>query len=222
MHDSIAIIAVTITQQTDRRRDDIMENIYPDRQLALELLQEYVKKESLIRHALAVESVMLHFCEVFKEENKGKWGIIGLVHDIDYELFPDQHCRKVREILQSRNWPDEYIRSIESHGWKICTDVEPVQLMEKVLYTVDELTGLIAATALLRPSKSILDLNAKSVMKKWKQKAFAEGVDRSIIEEGAKMLGMELNTIIDETIRGMRKVADEIGLRGGIRDNQDC
>jgi putative nucleotidyltransferase with HDIG domain len=193
-----------------------MEKSYPNRQQALDVLLEFVKKESLIRHALAVESVMLHFAELLREDDKEKWGIIGLVHDIDYEMYPDRHCKKVREILEARNWPEEYIHSIESHGWKLCTDVEPVENLEKVLYTIDELTGLIAATALVRPSKSILDLDSKSVMKKWKQKGFAEGVNRSIIEEGAKMLGMELNAVIDETIQGMRKVADEIGLRGLI------
>jgi putative nucleotidyltransferase with HDIG domain len=193
-----------------------MEKSYPNRQQALDVLLEFVKKESLIRHALAVESVMLHFAELLREDDKEKWGIIGLVHDIDYEMYPDRHCKKVREILEARNWPEEYIHSIESHGWKLCTDVEPVENLEKVLYTIDELTGLIAATALVRPSKSILDLDSKSVMKKWKQKGFAVGVNRSIIEEGAKMLGMELNAVIDETIQGMRKVADEIGLRGLI------
>lgn len=193
-----------------------MEKSYPNRQQALDVLLEFVKKESLIRHAMAVESVMLHFAELLREDDKEKWGIIGLVHDIDYEMYPDRHCKKVREILEARNWPEEYIHSIESHGWKLCTDVEPVENLEKVLYTIDELTGLIAATALVRPSKSILDLDSKSVMKKWKQKGFAVGVNRSIIEEGAKMLGMELNAVIDETIQGMRKVADEIGLRGLI------
>ncbi len=193
-----------------------MEKSYPNRQQALDVLLEFVKKESLIRHAMAVESVMLHFAELLREDDKEKWGIIGLVHDIDYEMYPDRHCKKVREILEARNWPEEYIHSTESHGWKLCTDVEPVENLEKVLYTIDELTGLIAATALVRPSKSILDLDSKSVMKKWKQKGFAVGVNRSIIEEGAKMLGMELNAVIDETIQGMRKVADEIGLRGLI------
>ena len=196
-----------------------MEKVHPKRQEALEALLEYVKKESLIKHALAVESVMLHFAELFGEEDKEKWGIIGLVHDIDYEMYPDRHCKKVRGILEARGWPEEYIHSIESHGWKLCTDVEPVEKLEKVLYAIDELTGLIAATALMRPSKSILDLNSKSVMKKWKQKGFAEGVNRSVIEEGAKMLGMELDAVVEETIRGMRKVADEIGLRGEIPDS---
>ncbi|WP_227764587.1 HD domain-containing protein [Zhaonella formicivorans] len=191
-----------------------MEKVAPNRAEAYELLKEFNKNESLIRHALAVESVILHFAELFGEEDKEKWGIIGLVHDLDYEMYPDQHCKKVREILQERNWPEDYIRAIESHGWKICSEVEPVERMEKVLYTIDELTGLIAATALMRPSKSILDMEVKSVKKKWKQKGFAAGVNREIIEEGAKMLGMELDIIIEETIKGMQKVAENIGLKG--------
>lgn len=170
-----------------------MKKVIPNRDEAFELLKEYNQNESLIRHALAVEAVMLHFAELFGEEDKEKWGIIGLVHDLDYEMYPAEHCKKVREILTERNWPEDYIRAIESHGWKLCTDVEPVERMEKVLYAIDELTGLIAATALMRPSKSILDLEVKSVKKKWKQKGFAAGVNREVIEEGAKMLGMELD-----------------------------
>ena len=161
-----------------------------------------------------VEAVMLHFAELFNEDDVEKWGVIGLVHDLDYEMYPDEHCQKVRNILEEKGWPEDYIRSIESHGWKICSDVEPVLKMEKVLYTIDELTGLIAATALMRPSKSIMDLETKSVKKKWKQKSFAAGVNREIIDEGAKLLGMELDDITSETILGMQKVAADIGLKG--------
>jgi len=193
-----------------------MNKTAPNREEAFELLKEFNKSESLIKHALTVEAVMLHFAELFEEEDKEKWRIVGLIHDLDYELYPNEHCKKVREILSERNWPEDYIHAIESHGWKICTDVEPVERMEKVLYTIDELTGLIAATALMRPSKSVLDLEVKSVKKKWKQKGFAAGVNREIIEEGAKMLGMELDKIIEETILGMRKVAESIDLKGNI------
>jgi putative nucleotidyltransferase with HDIG domain len=192
----------------------MMEKIIPTREEAFELLKEYNKSENLVRHALMVEAVMLHFAELFNEDDVEKWGVIGLVHDLDYEMYPDEHCKKVRNILEEKGWPEDYIRSIESHGWKICSDVEPVLKMEKVLYTIDELTGLIAATALMRPSKSIMDLETKSVKKKWKQKSFAAGVNREIIDEGAKLLGMELNDIISETILGMRKVAADIGLKG--------
>mgnify|MGYP000698522547 FL=1 len=185
------------------------------REKAFELFKEYNKDESHIKHALAVEAVMRHFAELFNEDVE-KWGIIGLIHDLDYELYPDEHCKKVREILAEKNWPEDYIRAIESHGWKICTDVEPMHVMEKVLYTVDELTGLITATALMRPSRSILDLEVKSVKKKWKQKSFAAGVNREVIEEGAKLLGMELDKVIEETIKGMQKVAENIGLKGEL------
>ncbi|NLI60446.1 MAG: HDIG domain-containing protein [Clostridiales bacterium] len=192
-----------------------MNRVLPTREKALALLKEYNQNDSLIKHALSVEAVMVHFAELLGED-KEKWGIIGLIHDLDYEKYPEEHCTKTKEILEERNWPDDYIRAVVSHGWGICSDVEPVEKMEKVLYTIDELTGLIVATTLMRPSKSILDLKVKSVKKKWKQKSFAAGVDRSIIEKGAQMLGMELSQVIEESIKGMQKVADEIGLRGNI------
>lgn len=191
-----------------------MDKSIPTREEAYGLLNEYVKDENLIRHALAVESVMLHFAELLNEPDPEKWRIVGLVHDLDYELYPDEHCKKVREILTERSWPDDYIHAIESHGWKICSDVKPVERMEKVLYTIDELTGLITATALVRPSKSIMDVKVKSVKKKWKQKSFAAGANREVIEEGADMLGMDLGEVIGETIEGMKKVANDIGLGG--------
>ncbi|MBC2724640.1 MAG: hydrolase, partial [Desulfosporosinus sp.] len=147
---------------------------------------------------------------------KEKWSLIGLVHDIDYEMYPEQHCIKAREILMQHNWPEDYIHAVESHGWGICCNVEPIHRMEKILFTVDELTGLIAATAMLRPSKSILDLELKSLKKKWKQKSFAAGVNREVIEKGAKMLNMELDYIIKETILGMQNVAEGIGLKGEL------
>ena len=176
----------------------------PTREEALELLKKYNQNESLITHGLAVEAVMRHFAELYNED-PDKWGIIGLVHDIDYEMYPDQHCHKAREILEKENWP-EYIRAVQSHGWQICSDVEPVERMEKVLYTIDELTGLITAACLMRPSKSILDLEVKSVKKKWKQKSFAAGVNREVIAQGAERLGMELDTVIQETINGMKRL----------------
>ena len=134
------------------------------------------------------------------------------MHDLDYERFPEQHCRKAQEILEERGWPAEYIRAIVSHGWGIFNDVEPQSKMEKTLYAIDELTGLIIATALVRPSRSVADLEARSVMKKWKDKAFAAGVNRSVIEKGAAMLGVELTELVTDVIMGMRQVADRIGL----------
>jgi putative nucleotidyltransferase with HDIG domain len=185
----------------------------PTREDALQLLKEYNQNESLIKHALAVEGVMRHFARK-RGEDEEKWGIVGIVHDLDYEKFPEQHCRKSEEILRERKWPEEYIRAVVSHGWGICSEVKPESDMEKVLFAVDELTGLVTTSALVRPSKSVLDMEASSVKKKWKDKRFAAGVDRSIIEEGAAMLGMDLSALITETIQGMREVAEDIGLKG--------
>ena len=190
-----------------------MSQYVPTRDDAFNLLRQYNQNDSLIKHALAVEGVMRYFARK-RGENEEKWGVIGLIHDLDYEQFPDQHCRKTEEILREHNWPEEYIRAVISHGWGICTDVEPKTDMEKVLYAIDELTGLVVTSALVRPSKSVLDLKAKSVRKKWKEKRFAAGVDRSIIEKGSQMLGMELTELISDTIMGMREVAEEIGLTG--------
>lgn len=192
-----------------------MGKTVPNRAEALELLKEFNKNESLVKHGLTVEAVMRHFAGLFGEDPE-KWGIIGLLHDIDYEMYPEQHCIKAGEILAERGWPEEYIHAVQSHGWKLCCDVEPVEKMEKVLYAIDELTGLIAATAVMRPSRSILDMEVKSVKKKWKQKGFAAGVNREVIEEGAGLLDMELDKVIEETIKGMQKVAEEIGLKGNL------
>jgi predicted hydrolase (HD superfamily) len=178
---------------------------------ALSLLHEYNQTDSLLKHAFAVESAMRLFAAQFGEDVE-KWGIIGLIHDLDYEQFPEQHCHKTKGILEQRGWPPEYIRAVISHGYGICNDVEPQTTLEKVLYTIDELTGLIRAVALMRPSRSLSDLETKSVIKKWKDKTFAAGVDRSLIEKGAAMLGMELNEIITLTIAGMRQAAGKLGL----------
>ncbi len=185
------------------------------REEALTLLKKYNRSEGLIKHALAVEGVM-RYCARKRGEDEDKWGVIGLIHDLDYEQFSEQHCQKSGELLRSEGWPEDYIRAVMSHGWGICTDVEPQSELEKVLYAVDELTGLVVATALVRPSKSVMDMTVKSVKKKWKDKAFAAGVNRELIEKGAEMLGVELTELIDDTISGMREVADEIGLRGNI------
>ncbi len=185
----------------------------PKREDAYRLLAQYNENEGLIRHALAVEAVMRHFARNLGEDEE-KWGVVGLVHDLDYERYPEEHCTKTEEILRAENWPEEYVRAVVSHGWGMFTDQEPQSPMEKVLYAVDELTGLVAASALVRPSRSVMDLKAKSVRKKWKDKRFAAGVDRSVIEKGAEMLEMELGDLISETILGMREAAKEIGLAG--------
>jgi len=185
----------------------------PTRQQAYDLLTRYNRSESLIKHALAVEGVMRHFARLGGHDEE-MWGIVGLVHDLDYEQFPEQHCRKSAEIMRAENWPEAYIRAVVSHGWGICSDVEPQSDLEKTLYAVDELTGLVTTAALVRPSRSVMDLTAQSVQKKWKDKRFAAGVDRSIIDRGAQMLGLERNVLITETILGMRGVAETIGLKG--------
>jgi putative nucleotidyltransferase with HDIG domain len=192
---------------------DTMGAHTPTREQAFELLKEFNQTDSLIKHALTVEAVMRHFARK-RGEDEEKWGVIGLVHDLDYEKFPDQHCRKTEEILRQRQWPEEYIRAVVSHGWGICSEVPPESELEKVLYAVDELTGLVTTAALVRPSKSVMDMEATSVRKKWKDKRFAAGVNRSIIEKGAAMLGVDLNDLIAETILGMRTAAEAIGLKG--------
>jgi putative nucleotidyltransferase with HDIG domain len=189
-----------------------MSTQVPTREDAFVLLKEYNKNESLIKHALAVEGVMRYIARK-RGEDEEKWGVIGLIHDLDYEQYPEEHCRKTGEILKERGWPEAYIRAVVSHGWGICVDVEPKTVLEKTLYAIDELTGLVVTTALVRPSKSVMDLKAKSVKKKWKDKRFAAGVDRSIIEKGAKMIDIEIGELITDTIMGMRDVAEEIGLK---------
>jgi len=194
-----------------RQKERDMGEKEPTREEAFELLKKYNKSESLIKHALAVEGVMRYFAAK-RGADPEKWGIIGLIHDLDYEQFPDQHCLKTKEILTEHQWPEEYIRAVVSHGWGICSDVEPLSELENVLYTIDELTGLVTTSALVRPSRSVMDLKAKSVKKKWKDKRFAAGVNRSIIEKGAARLDVELTELITDTIAGMRTVAAEIGL----------
>jgi predicted hydrolase (HD superfamily) len=190
-----------------------MEGKKPTRDEALKLLHEYNENDSLRKHAYAVEAVMRYSARKHGED-EDKWGIIGLVHDLDYEKYPDQHCAKTKEILEEHNWPEEYIRAVISHGWGLCYDVEPKSTLEMTLFAIDEMTGLVTANALVRPSKSVMDMSVKSVKKKWKSPAFAAGVDRSIIQKGAEMLGVEVSELIEDTIMGMREVADEIGLKG--------
>ena len=192
-----------------------MGNANPTREDALKLLHDYNETESLRKHAYAVEGVMRYIARKHGEDEE-KWGVIGLVHDLDYERYPHQHCAKTREILEKENWPEEYVRAVVSHGWGICSDVEPQTILEKTLYAIDELTGLVSANALIRPSKSVMDMTVKSVKKKWKTATFAAGVDRSVIQKGADMLGADVSELIEDTIMGMREVAEAIGLKGDV------
>jgi putative nucleotidyltransferase with HDIG domain len=181
------------------------------REEAFALLKQYNESPALINHALAVEGTMRHFAKLLNED-VDKWGIVGLLHDIDYEKYPQQHCVKAVEILKENGYSDEFIHAVTSHGYGICSDVKPEHVMEKVLYTIDELTGLINAAALMRPSKSVMDLEYPSLIKKYKTKSFAAGVDRSTIENGCEMLDMELKYVIEETINAMREIHESIGL----------
>jgi predicted hydrolase (HD superfamily) len=187
----------------------------PTREKALELFKKYNKTESLLKHALSVESVMRYMARKNSEDEE-KWGIVGLIHDLDYEMFPEKHCIMTENILKENNWPDEYIRAVMSHGYGLVTDVKPETKLEKTIFAMDELTGLVATSALVRPSKSVLDMEAKSVKKKWNDKRFAAGVDRGVIEKGAEMLGVSLDELITDCIMGMRTAAKEIGLAGVV------
>lgn len=182
---------------------------------AWKLLTEYTDTASLRCHALTVEAVMRHFARI-RGEDEDIWGAAGLLHDLDWEKFPKEHCWKAAEIMRSRGIDEVYIRAMQAHAYGLCTDVKPESAMEKTLFTIDELTGLIHALCLMRPSKSVLDLEVKSVKKKFKDKSFAAGVNRTLIKEGSDMLGMPLDDVIRETIEGMKEAADAIGLRGRL------
>jgi putative nucleotidyltransferase with HDIG domain len=193
-----------------------MAEIVPSREQTFELLKEFNKNEALIKHALTVEAVM-RYCARKRGEDEEKWGVIGLIHDLDYEQYPAEHCKKTPEILRQHNWPEDYIHAVVSHGWGLCSDVEPKTDLEKTLYAIDELTGLVTATALVRPSRSVLDMEVSSVKKKWKDKRFAAGVNRQVIEKGAAMLGVDLWSLVADTIEGMKTVAADIGLAGLVK-----
>lgn len=175
------------------------------REEAWELLTEYNKDEFHLEHAQIVEKTMEYFAEKLGYgEEKEFWGIVGLLHDLDFEQFPEQHCIKEQEIMRGRGVDERIIHATASHGYAITVDIEPEHTMEKVLYAVDELTGLIGAVAIMRPSKSVQDLEVKSVKKKYKSKNFAAGCSREVIERGAGMLGWELDDLIGQTIEALR------------------
>ena len=184
-----------------------------DRQQSWELLCEYTKSENLRKHALAVEAAMRAFARRFGEDEE-LWGIVGLVHDFDYEKYPtaQDHPFKGAEILREKGWPEEIVRAVLSHA--PYTGITRDSLMEKTLFAVDELTGLITAVALVRPSKNIRDVKIRSVKKKWKDKSFAAGVNRADIEEGAADLGIELSEHIAVVLEAMQGIADDLGLAG--------
>ena len=175
-----------------------------ERAKAWELLRTYNKDHFHLQHALTVEAVMRWFAnDLGYGAEADYWGTVGLLHDIDFELYPEQHCVKANEMLHELDIDEEVIHAVVSHGYGICADVEPVKYMEKVLFATDELTGLIGAVALMRPT-GISDMEAKSVMKKFKDKKFAAGCSRDVIRRGAEMMGVELNELIAKTINAMR------------------
>ena len=178
---------------------------------ALALLKEYTEGEALIHHALAVEGVMRHFA-VLENEDPEYWGMVGLLHDVDYEKWPAEHLKIAPRLLFDAGFDEDFVHAVCAHGYGLCTDVRPEKRMEQVLYTIDELTGLITANAYMRPSKSVMDMEVKSLKKKFKDKGFAAGVNRDVIQNGCAMLGLELDSVMQETILGMREVHEAIGL----------
>ena len=177
----------------------------PERAAALALLRKYNTESFHLQHAMTVESVMGWYArDLGYGEEADFWSAVGLLHDVDFEKWPEEHCKKAPELLAEIGCSDELVRAVCSHGYGICSDVEPVHEMEKVLFAADELTGLIGAAARMRPSKSVMDMEVSSLKKKFKDKKFAAGCSRDVIRQGAEMLGWELETLMERTILAMR------------------
>ena len=175
------------------------------REEAWELLQEYNKEPFHLRHGETVEGAMRYFArELSYGDEEEFWGNVGLLHDLDFELYPEEHCIKVQEIMKEKDLDERLIHAVASHGYGLVCDIEPEHEMEKVLFAVDELTGLIGAAALMRPSKSIRDMEVKSLKKKFKDKRFAAGCNRDVILSGAERLGWDLDTLLDRTLEAMK------------------
>lgn len=190
-----------------------MTNTCMTREDAWKLLTEYNKDEFHLKHAQVVEGAMRYYArELGYGEEEEFWGIVGLLHDLDFELYPEEHCIKCQEIMKEHGVDARIIRATASHGYQITVDIEPQHPMEKVLYAVDELTGLIGAAAIMRPSKSMMDLELKSLKKKYKSKGFAAGCSREVIERGAGMLGWELDELLMRTIYALRDVEERTGM----------
>ena len=181
------------------------------RQQALDLLRQYNKEPFHIQHALTVEGVMRWYAnELGHSDEADYWAAVGLLHDIDFDLYPEQHCQKAPELLAAGGVGEDMIHAICSHGYGICCDIEPQEEMEKVLFAADELTGLIWSAALMRPSKSVQDMELKSLKKKYKDKKFAAGCSRDVIQTGAERLGWELDTLLERTILAMRSCEESV------------
>ncbi len=173
---------------------------------AQKILEQYNKDAFHLKHGRIVSGVMAYFAREHDPENIGFWEVAGLLHDLDFELYPDRHCIKAQEIMKALDLDDRLIRAVASHGYGIAVDIKPEHFMEKILYATDELTGLIGAVALMRPSRSVVDLEEKSVRKKFKTANFAAGCSREVINDGAAMLGWELPVLIEKTILAMRSL----------------
>lgn len=182
----------------------------PTMEEAQQLLEAYNSDEFLLRHGKIVSGIMGHFATKHDPDRVEFWKVVGLLHDLDFEKFPEEHCKRTEAILKENGLDEELIRAIVSHGYGICTDVKPELIMEKYLFATDELSGLIGATAIMRPSKSLSDLGVKSVMKKFKTPSFAKGCSRDVIAQGAEMLGLEVRDLVEETIEAMKTMGDEI------------
>lgn len=181
------------------------------RETAMELLRKYNKEEFHIIHALTVEGVMCYFArELGYGDEEEFWGLCGLLHDVDFELYPEEHCKKAPELLKEIDADERLVHAVCSHGYGICSDVEPVHEMEKILFATDELTGLIGAAARMRPSKSVMDMELSSLKKKYKDKRFAAGCSRDIIQTGAERLGWELDKLLEQTIYAMRSCEESV------------
>ncbi|BCN32189.1 hydrolase [Anaeromicropila herbilytica] len=186
-----------------------MSNI-PSLDEAYELLQQYNKDEFHLKHGKIVSGVMRYFAKEYAPDEEDFWAVVGLLHDLDFELYPEEHCIKEQELMRERNIDERIIRGAASHGYALTVDIRPEHIMEKILYAVDELTGLIGAVAIMRPSKSVGDLELKSVKKKFKATNFAAGCSREVIQRGADMLGWELDDLILQTILAMRSLISEM------------
>ena len=181
------------------------------REQALALLRQYNEEPFHLRHALTVEAVMRWYAETLGYgEDAEFWATVGLLHDVDFEQWPEEHCRKAPELLAEIGCSEEFVHAVCCHGYGLCSDVEPVHEMEKVLFASDELTGLIGAAALMRPSKSVEDMELSSLKKKFKDKKFAAGCSRDVIRQGAELLGWELDTLLDRTLQAMRATESQI------------
>lgn len=180
-----------------------------NREEALKLLKKYNKEEFHLIHAFTVEGVMRYFARELGEDEE-YWGIVGLLHDVDFEQYPEEHCHRARKILKEAGANDDLIYSVCSHGYGLCSELEPKKEMEKILFATDELTGLIWAAAKMRPSKSTKDMEVSSLKKKFKDKKFAAGCSRDVIRKGAEMLGWELDKLFEETILAMRDCEDKV------------